>query len=533
MAFHLCLSIRFLDRAFHGQRDGGESEWPPSPIRAFQSLVAAAAAHSRAKSFSPRVHSALEWLEQQKAPVLIAPTSVNGSGYQLSVPNNAMDIVAKAWRRGNFSNSGDANPATHRTMKAVRPTLLLDDEAVHYLWSLRDPIGEDVRDHVEALQDIVRGIVALGWGIDMAIGHGAILSANQVNALPGERWLPYHSSSASGLRVPAPGTMDDLIRRHKQFVARLGPNGLRSPPPLSVYRTVEYKPASRPPSRPLAAFSLLKLDASGFRPFDTARHALTVAGMMRHAVKSAAVCAGWSESDINTLILGHGEAGRGDAHVPVGSRRFAYLPLPSIEARGEGYVPIAGNIRRIMLSCFTSDFEPQVAWSRTALSGQELIDEHRKQPVAILSLLPASDRMTRRYTQPATSWATVTPLVLPGYDDPGHYRRRLKNGPVAEEQKLLLKRLSDRVDGLLRKAIIQAGFPQILADHAKLEWRFAGFWPGSDLVDRYRMPKHLKCFPRLHVRLEWRDARQQPVRVSGPICLGGGRFYGIGLFAAL
>ena len=141
--------------------------------------------------------------------------------------------------------------------------------------------------------------------------------------------------------------------------------------------------------------------------------------------------------------------------------------------------------------------------------------------------------MIRRYIQPAASWATVTPLVLPGYDDPGHYRRRLKNGTFAEEQKVLLKRLGDRIDGLLRKAIIQAGFPKMLADHAELEWRFAGFWPGSDLVGRYRVPEHLRCFPRFHVRLEWRDARQRPVQVSGPICLGGGRFYGVGLFAAL
>ncbi|MGD0291560.1 MAG: type I-U CRISPR-associated protein Csb2 [Candidatus Binataceae bacterium] len=533
MALRLCISIRFLAPAFHGSRDADKPEWPPSPMRVFQSLVAAAAARWRAESFTQRIRSAFEWLEKQAAPMLITPTSVSSFGYRLSVPNNAMDIVAKAWCRGNYSNSGDANPATHRTMKAVRPTLLLDGAAVHYLWPLHDPIGEGVSGHVEALQEIARSVVALGWGVDMAVGHATVLSDDQVSALSGERWLPYSTSVADGLRAPVPGTLNDLIHRHKHFLARLGPDGLSPPPPLSTFRIVEYKPASRPRLRAVAAFSLLKLDASGFRGFDTVRRGLTVVGMMRHATKTAAAGAGWSESDINTLILGHGESPNSGDHVPTGPRRFAYLPLPSIEARREGAARVVGSIRRIILSSFTEEFAAQVGWARRTLSGQELIDEDKKQPVALLSLLPATDKVVQRYTQSAASWATVTPVVLPGYDDPDHYRRRLKSKVGADEQKKLLNRMDDRIDGLLRKAIVQAGFSQTLADHAELEWRNVGFWPGADLVSRYGVPEHLRRFPRFHVRLQWRDARNRLTRIPGPICLGGGRFYGLGLFAAL
>lgn len=39
-------------------------------------------------------------------------------------------------------------------------------------------------------------------------------------------------------------------------------------------------------------------------------------------------------------------------------------------------------------------------------------------------------------------------------------------------------------------------------------------------------------FPRLHVRIEWRDQAGRPVDVAGPCVIGGGRFYGLGLFAA-
>jgi CRISPR-associated protein Csb2 len=525
MPSHFCVSVHFLDLAFHGRGDGGVPEWPPSPLRVFQSLVVAAARRRRTEPFV-----ALQWLEQQPAPVLIAPAGVTASGYRLSVPNNAMDIVAKAWCRGNDSNSGDANPATHRTMKSVRPTLMIDGDAVHYLWPLPDPLSQEVRHHAETLFNVARSVVALGWGVDMAVGHAAIVADEQVDALPGERWLPSTSAIGGGLRVPVQGTFKALTQRHEGFLNRLS-DGFTAPPPLTGYTTVTYRRAIDPPSRSVAAFSLLKLDASGFHAFGAARQALTVAGMMRYAAKLAAERTGWQKERIDAFILGHSEKD-GAAHVAVGAMRFAYLPLPSIEARGENRPRVAGSVRRAILTVFTENCADEIAWARRALSGQELINKDKKKPVALLSLVPATENVVRQYTQPAAAWATVTPVVLPGYDDPSHYRRRLKYRIEAEEQKRLLERLQDRAENLLRKAITQAGFSQVLADHAEIEWSKVGFWPGTDLADRYGVPDHLKRFPRFHVRIQWRDAQNRPVQVNGPVCLGGGRFFGLGLFAA-
>ncbi len=150
----------------------------------------------------------------------------------------------------------------------------------------------------------------------------------------------------------------------------------------------------------------------------------------------------------------------------------------------------------------------------------------------MLSLLPNTDTVVQAYTRPSTTWATVTPVVLPGYDDPAHYRRRLKRGTSGEEQKRLLNCLSERVGGLIRKAIVQAGFSQLLADNAEIEWRKVEYWRGADLADRYGVPDHLKRFPRYQVRIQWRNENRRPVKINGPICLGGGRFYGLGLLAA-
>jgi CRISPR-associated protein Csb2 len=524
---HLCLSIRFLAPAFHGRCDGALSEWPPSPLRVFQSLVAAAARRRHANYLA-----ALEWLESQPPPVLIAPASTTASGYRLSVPNNAMDIVAKAWSRGNDSNSGDANPATHRTMKSVHPTLMPEADTVHYLWSLADPPTGADRIHIELLFEAARSIVALGWGVDMAVGHAAILSDQQTKALTGERWLPGESASEDGLRVPVEGTLSDVLHRHERFLNRvhtdhLGRECFTAPPPLSVYKKVPYRRATDPATRPYTAFSLLKLDTSGFKSFETARRALTVAGMLKCAAKAAAR----GEWPSDSLILGHGEP-KGANHVAVSAKRFAYLPLPSIETRGHDSARVAGSVRRCIVTAFAEGCDDEIAWARRNLSGRELISEQDGEPTAVLSLIPKSDYVVRCYTQPATSWATVTPVVLPGYDDPAHYRRRLSGGTSAEGQKKLLEQLNDRIERLLRKAIIQAGFSETLAKHAELDWSKRGFWPGCELADRYGTPDHLQRFPRLHVKIQWRDQQNREVLMAGPICIGGGRFYGLGLFAS-
>lgn len=531
MPSHFCLSVRFLDAVFHGRGDGGEREWPPSPLRVFQALVAAAARRN-AGELATGTLSALKWLERQtEAPVVIAPAGIEGAGYRLSVPNNAMDIVARAWSRGNDSNSGDANPATHRTMKAVRPTLLAGD-ATYYLWPLPYPISEEIRGHVQLLSETAASIVALGWGLDLVVGHGAVLSDEQVERLPGEQWLPRQRAGGVGLRTPVQGTLEDIMKHHEHFLERLAADGFVPPPPLSTYTKVEYRRAIDPPTRPLAAFSLLQLDASGFRAFDSARRGLTVAGMMRSAVRTAAVRSGWPESKIASFVLGHGESNLGGAHVAVGPRRFAYLPLPSIEARNERRAS-AGSIRRVIVSTFASGCEEEIAWAQRTVSGQELRAEDTKQPVALLSLIPANEKVVRCYTQSAAVWATITPVVLPGYDDPKHYRRRMQHDIGAEKQRELLERLDGRIDGLLRKAITQAGFSRVLANNAELEWRKVGFWPGTEAADRYGVPDHLKRFPRCHVKIQWRDAKSRAVEIRGPVCLGGGRYYGLGLFAAV
>lgn len=243
--------------------------------------------------------------------------------------------------------------------------------------------------------------------------------------------------------------------------------------------------------------------------------------------------AGWPESKVDAFVLGHADAGSEDSRTAAaGAHRFAYLPLPSLEARGNTDSRVVGSVRRLLLTVGGDSAGNEIEWARRAVSGQELIDERTGEMVALMALVPTSDQNVRHYLTPASTWATVTPVVLPGYDDPAHCRRRLTRVQSSAEQQSLLDRVGKRTEALLRKVIVQAGLPQTLAAHADLEWRATGFWPGSDLASRYGVPDHLARFSRYHVKLTWRDPAGKALNVAGPICLGGGQYYGLGQFVA-
>ncbi len=535
MPVHLCVTLRFLQPAYHGRGDRGEPEWPPSPLRLFQAIVSAAAARWNERTRLETATPTLRWLEGQSASTIIAPAGCpSDARYRLYVPDNVGDLVAGSWSRG-----GSGTMADYRTEKDVRPTrlqvppgdLLGEDAAVHYLWEINGPEAET---HKEILLGAVRSITHLGWGVDMVAAEASILSDSEVGQLIGERWRPVSDGDATGLRVAMPGTLAALMAKHAAFLDRVGAGRFRPVPPLTTFQIVGYRRAADSPARAFAAFSLLQPDASGFRLFDPARQTLEVSGMMRHAASRTSV--GWKPEQIARFVLGHGES-VGQPHRPVDGPRLAFLPLPSIESRG-GKAEVVGAIRRVIVTVFNGSADEDLRGIARSLSGVDLVAESG--PGGLLSRIPDSDKSLRRYREPATTWATVTPIVLPGHDDPRKIRHRLPRGldgdppPVdSQEQVRLFAKLDARIDHLLRKAIRQAGYSDELALHARIEWRSTGFWPGTGHARSYTVPDQLRRFRRLHARITWHDRLGGLVPVPGPICLGGGRFRGIGLLASM
>ncbi|MDP2320182.1 MAG: type I-U CRISPR-associated protein Csb2 [Acidobacteriota bacterium] len=503
---HLVLSFRLLSPWFHGRGDEGAPEWPPSPLRAFQAVVAAAARTGALES----ARGALAWLEQRAAPLIIAPEAVEGAvGYRLSVPHNEMDLVGKQWSRGDEGNAPE-----HRAMKQVRPQRLPEDAVVHYAWQLDDDASA-----APVLIAAVRGVVALGWGVDLVVGDGAVVDGARLAGLSATAkvWEP-RSDGRRMLRAPIGGTLDDLERRHAAFLARtsFADPTLRPPAALSSFAITNYARADHPRLSDIAGFTLMRVESDNFRAFDTARRGMAVAGMLRHAVRTAAERAGWDEARVNASVLGHGNGEEA---------RLLLVPVPSIEPRGGGAETV-GAVRRVMVFS-TNARSTDTAWAARVLGGMDLIDEKTGEVQAVLAAASRDDRVLKRYVSESSTWATVTPVLLPGHDDPGGLREKLRKAKGSEAQKALLARLMKRREGLVRKALCHAGLGDELALSAEIEMRETGFIAGVENASRFAVPSHLTKSLRFHVKLTWQ------VKVAGPLCIGRGRFSGLGLLASV
>lgn len=490
---YLVISVTFLDPIFHGRADADEPEWPPSPLRLFQALLAGAAAAARPTGgLCDADLAAFRWIEQQPPPLVIAPEARRGQSYRLSVPNNAMDVVAAAWARGNDSSRGDASPATHRSMKMVTPIHLQSSDTVHYVWRLP---GED-SGIVASLQRIAVNLVALGWGMDLAFGTARIATDDELTVFTGERWAPGSLGAGVPLRIPVVGTLDALKERHRRFLDRLAVTGRFTPTPsLAKFGRSGYSRSADRPPRPFAAYQFLATTESGFRSFRATQTA-KVAGMVRHCVGAAAFAAErcdrglspeeWAEQYV------HGHRREGEPAVG----RFSYLPLPTIDPRGG-----VDRIRRIVIAEPLGGAGQHSRWVSQSLVGDELIDERTHDAEAALAACPPTDYVLRRYTTSSTTWATVTPVVLP-WGDGGKPQR-------AEKQ--------------FFKAVRHAGYDA--ADIVDLQLQREPFWRGCGVAGRYFVPQHLRGTASWHVCLEWRHP------VAGPLALGSGRHCGLGLFA--
>lgn len=475
---HLCITVRWLDDRYHGllNRDG-PGEWPPSPFRLFQALVAGIARHGKLDS---DIGTSLAWLENLGPPLILAPQAGSGQIVQRFVPNN----------------DGDVKPdrQTRLTGKTSRPTLMYGEPAVHYLWQI-----DDVSTAHNAVQ-AARYISCLGWGIDMAYGDGRILEENEVGLLNGIRWFPKSDTMREEglLRVPKGGSMTDLRSAHQSALNRIEHGKpLRTVEKPVIFDRVFYASVERPLGRPHAIFALHSGGDFFCYPHASLIH---IAGMTRSAaikamkeyppeeIESAAT---WVE----TFVAGHRREGV-DSH-----EQFSYVPLPSI-----GHEHADAMIRRVMIIA-PFGHEAQLRHLIDQLEGERLRPEGGgKGPIVERQRI---DGVTRQYLGPSKAWASVTPIILPGHDD----------------------HKSTKTVKLIERALFQSGIEQ----GCQFTW---GPLPNfkhcltAHKYDRngrhvgYHRPRHLEALTAVHIRITFKRA------VAGPVTIGAGRHCGLGLLAA-
>lgn len=468
MSSTLCLSITFLTGQFHGQNDYGH-EWPPSPYRLYQALLAAAARNGCDGD------DAFHWLEQLSPPEILAQDARIMQERTIYVPNNDSDVKLDRQAR--------------LVPKQLRPQTIPQNSSVHYLW----PLALSDESPAAKIASHARLLTALGWGIDLVAGDGRVLSGVELEKLrqqyDGICWKPTYGAPIF-LRCPRQGTLDDLRKVYESSLNRFKDHVYTPAQKPRAFQEIGYAPSGLP-LRQVSRFRLIApgddLERMAF--FDQ-RSAIYVAAWVRGL---ACACARQTEflfpSDSELYVAGH--AGKEEKTL----QRFSYLPLPTI-----GHCHSDGSIRRFVIAEPYGGAGNCAKWANENLHLKVLTDEEGTEQ----ALLQAAfrDGVFNCYERYSRSFKSVTPVILPGYDD-------LKYA---------------KAEKLFKKAVVQAGYS--LDEVEDLNFQKAPFFSGAFHPRDYVRPKYLKNLSAMHVYLKWKKP------ISGPVTIGSGRHIGLGLFAA-
>ncbi len=506
MDHYLSIAVHYTcDNRYRRYPDAGLS-WPPTPMHLFPPLVQAMLQIWNQHILRRQAEAALAWLEQLPYPEIIldaADPSVDTNGwpangwhpphnscidhyepYSPSLPHFISPPGSFVTKTAPFAGQPPGGrPAVPRT---VRFLYLFDDDV-------------ELQRHRRVLHTLVQHVRYLGNPSIPATAELAILTPEQRDALLGLRWLPCGEGSV-GWPCPLPraGTLRHLLRYPPSYLNPLLPH---TPAVLPDCERVYYRLDTYGQPRSWWLFEFRSPDGTRPLAYDPFRHTTALAGMLRHATAALAHHLrpnNWTNADINRFIHGH-DSGRQPTRGPFADFRLAFIPLAAFP------VTPRPALRYALITAPTC-WLPQLTWLH-CLDNTPLLPTDGIPP-ARLRLLPPQELWyhprLRPYLQPSPTWRTCSPLVLPGYDD-------------GRPQK---------TDILIRRAFLQAGFPEELTHAAQIEW-YPHDAPWSAAPARlYRLPDIPQPRPSYHVQVTW------PRAIAGPMIVGALRYRGFGVFAA-
>ena len=508
MKSSLCISIRFVQPypLFHGCGDADESEWPPSPMRSISRRCSMPHACVWAASrFRQRCVPRLQVLEVLRPHIIAPRATLSSVGHRAYVPHNHADLVTAAWDRGNI----DASISTHRVEKDIRPFRIEsvgdDLPTLHYIYPL-ETTNADPDGLLHAIRPSVRSIHCLGWGIDQVIADASLIEPSS-NQHSGERWAPT-ANGVRRLRVHINGSLDALSKRHDKFLNRLIDGDWTPVPPFNAVDHLRYGRDTDPVSRPHAVFKIV--DDDGDTVTYSQSKLIHVAGMVKHLAieamrQNSPDLRALEKSDwLGAYVAGHQsdeDKKAGAAHT-----QFSYIPLQSI-----GTYHTDPGIRRVMITAPVGD-DDWLEHLANHLDGEPL------KPLPGTTLPPGTrlerieekhkDGVCDAYLRPSNTWASVTPVILPGHDD----------------------HKPDKTRRLILKALQQSGIDQ----PCEFEWSAFSVFPKSLSAHKYDRhkhpagyirPDHLLNLSTVHLRIRFENDR------PGPLAIGAGRHCGLGIFA--
>lgn len=490
MSSALLITARLHDNRYHGA-----GEWPPSPARLFQALVAGVGLGG---PLGQRERDALTWLEEREPPLIGAPAMRDGCTFRTYVPNNDLDSVGGDLRR----------VGAIRTDKLVKPRLIDDGVPFLYAW-ISEGVGED-ESQAQATCDLAERLYQFGRGVDMAWAWGELLGDEEVEArlasYPGRIYRPSGGGNGTTLACPKAGSLESLEERYaastKRFktVGRGSTKQLFSQPPKPRFAPVAYE---SPPSRRVYELRERSPEPS-FAVWPPARAARLVVLVRDGAVERLRRALTARSADIERVMVGRKPDGTDEGPT---SSRVKIVPLPSI-----GHHHADRGIRRVLVEvpaeCLLS--AQDVHWACSAL---EPLDTETGEVLDLILTPAADENMLTHYGvgEDACSrvWRTVTPAALSG----ATRQRQDRHERVARQT-----RAATAVTQALRHAGVRERAELIRVQREPFE---ANGERAEEFASGTRFAKERLW----HVEITF-DAP-----LAGPLVIGDGRFLGLGVMA--
>lgn len=544
----LAIEVELLTGRFAAtaHNDRGRGEWPPHPARFFSALVAALHDHEDADHAQ---REALLWLERQSAPSLwVDPESRVGRRHvqDVYVPVNDVTFGGDAAIREAAAKVAEAKtPTTKRRAEAAlkkvkREAVAIDaqpsDKALETATALMPaPFvgygGKDDKGRMKRQQGRTRQVrtfpvvlpetptFAFLWPIADPAPHRAALeklcarvtrlghSSSLVRCSIVDRdltpTLVPHDEGNVVLRVVGPGQVERLDRafeHHQGVLNRVLPA-----------RPQRYRSASEvtvPPTQLESVFStdwVLFERVGGSRPI--ASRATDLARALRGALIEL-----HGNQDLPATLSGHAESG------PTEQPHVAFVPLPFVgNEHADGALmgcavvlprELAKNDRELLLRLVAKwEIERSDERGNLTLAGGTF-------PSFIVRRVDVSAKAAldpTRWCRASTRFITATPIALD--KNPGN----LRSNQDGTARKAALEAQQNISDACLRV---------VGARPSSVEVSLAPLLPGAQHVrDFLPWPGRPGRTPRVRVHADIRF--EVPVR--GPLLLGAGRYFGLGL----
>ncbi|MBW3565908.1 MAG: type I-U CRISPR-associated protein Cas5/Cas6 [Acidobacteria bacterium] len=457
--------------------DSEEPDWPPQPDRVFSALVASWGARGDERRAS------LEWLEHLPPPLIVATTSEPRTAPVVFVPPNDPRSDRKKVARGVLPELRSRQP---RRFPSSRPA----DPLVRFVWA--DSIPDE-----ETLSDLQQLAQATAY-----VGHSTSLTRCRFRVTHDEALLA--EAKPAGRRV-YPGRFEELRRDFERG---------RRPQRGDLVRTAQPKE-----QRQIGVFAdrWLILEHIGGEMRDL-RAAALVSRVIRDAISSGYRRIGL-EDRIPEVVSGHrpDKSPSQSPHLAIVPLPFAGFPHADGHVLGFALIPPAdsnilddGDFLRALRE--VSPIEERRGRRVLTVTTRERTPATQAFSIELSPTFEASATSLNPslYTMPSRMFVTVTPIALD---------RHLKtNGAQRDEE----------IAKLISAACLNVGFPepsQIIADkHSALEGIPSAYPSGnSPRWTGWRLPRSLSSRQLVHAVIRFEEP------VEGPLILGAGRYFGLGL----